>query len=156
MVHSVCILCLMVSEVWFLGTQQVPQTKDQYSLQNVRSAMKNLEAGVVFGGDMKTIPRLGDACSIAILKSVDEHQLLEPKTVEVVLAMLNNAFAHPENISIEEDKNPKVTIFLLSYLLDKVSAPELQIKIRWTIRFVRQQTGQDVTKPHAPTGTSPN
>ena len=146
----------MVSEVWFLGPQQVPQTKDQYSLQNVRSAMKNLEAGVVFGGDMKTIPRLGDACSIAILKSVDQPQLFEPKTVEVVLAMINNAFAHPENISIEEDRNPMVTMFLLSYLLDKVDAPELQSKIRWTIQFVRQQTGQDLTKPHAPVGTSPN
>ncbi|HWY54049.1 MAG TPA: hypothetical protein VNZ03_06270, partial [Terriglobales bacterium] len=64
---------------------------------------------------------------------------------------------HPENISIEEDKNPKITMFLLSYLLDKVNAPELQSRIRWTIQFVKQQTGQDLTKPHAPIGnTSPN
>src|SRR5580704_7305786 len=144
MVQSVCLLCLMVSEVWFLGPQQVPPRNDPYSLQNVRNAMKNLEVGVVFGGDMKTIPRLGDACSIAILKSVDQPQLFEPKTVEVVLAMVNNAFAHPENISIEEDKNPKITMFLLSYLLDKVNAPELQSRIRWTIQFVKQQTGQDL------------
>jgi len=68
------LFCLIAS-VFLLGPQQqqVPQGNDPYSLLNVRNAINNLSKGVVFGGDMKTIPRLGDACSIAILKLVDRH-----------------------------------------------------------------------------------
>ncbi len=135
-------LFCLIALILFLGPQlQVPQSNDPYSLLNVRSAMDNLSKGVVFGGDMKTIPRLGDACSIAILKLVDRHDLTDPTTVVVILSMINNAFAHPDTISISSDREPKVTMFLLDYLLETVKGSEVQSKIRWTIQYVKQQTG---------------
>ena len=136
------LLSLIASVVLLLGPQQLPQGNDPYSLLNVRSAMDNLSKGVVFGGDMKTIPRLGDACSIAILKLVDRQDLSERKTVVVVLAMINNAFAHPDQISINLDREPRVTMFLLDYLLETVKESEVQSRIRWTIQYVKQQTSK--------------
>jgi hypothetical protein len=133
----------LIASILFLGPQQqqVPRGNDPYSLLNVRSAMDNLSKGVVFGGDMKTIPRLGDASSIAILKLVDRHELTDPKTVIVILTMIDNAFSHPDQISINLDRDPKVTMFLLDYLLETVKDSEVQSKIRWTIQYVKQQTG---------------
>ena len=142
------ILFCLITSVLFFGPQQqqVVQGNDPYSLFNVRSAMDNVSKGVVFGGDMKTIPRLGDACSIAILKLMDRHDLSEPKTAVVVLAMINNAFAHPDQISISSDREPRVTMFLLDYLRETIKDSEVQSRIRWTIQYVKQQTG-DITPP---------
>jgi len=103
---------------------------------------------------MKTIPRLGDACSIAILKLVDRHDLADPKTAIVVLSMINNAFAHPDKISIHLDREPRVTMFLLDYLLETIKDSEVQSKIRWTIQYVKQQTG-DISAPTGPPTNSP-
>jgi len=149
------LFCLMAS-VFLLGPQQqqVHQGNDPYSLLNVRNAINNLSKGVVFGGDMKTIPRLGDACSIAILKLVDRHDLADPKTAIVVLSMINNAFAHPDKISIHLDREPRVTMFLLDYLLETIKDSEVQSKIRWTIQYVKQQTG-DISAPTGPPTNSP-
>jgi hypothetical protein len=117
--------------------------------------MDNLSKGVVFGGDMKTIPRLGDACSIAILKLADRRDLAEPKTVVVVLSIINNAFAHPDRISINLDREPRVTMFLLDYLRETVKESEVQSRIRWTIQFVNQQTGGISVESQPLTSNSP-
>ncbi len=133
----VLVLFLVVSGAP-VGHQQ-PQAADPYSLVIVRGAFQRESVGSAFGADMKYIPRLGDACAIAILKIVNPYDLVKPETAGVVSAMIHNAFSYPQIIAIEEDKNPKVSLFLLNYLRDKISAPDVKLDIEQTIAFVEKQ-----------------
>lgn len=118
---------------------QQPQAADPYSLVIVRNAFQRESVGLAFGADMKYIPRLGDACAIAILKIVNSDDLVKPETAGVVAAMIHNAFSYPQIIAIQEDKNPKVSLFLLDYVRDKISAPDVKLHIEQTIAFVEKQ-----------------
>jgi len=45
-------------------------------------------------------------------------------------------------------------MFLLDYLLETIKDSEVQSKIRWTIQYVKQQTG-DISAPTGPPTNSP-
>jgi hypothetical protein len=138
--YALYVCCLFISGVLQAGRQQVA---DPYSLIWVRNAMARLSVGVRFGGDTKTIPRLGDACSIALLKILDQRDLTDAKKINVTLVLIHEAFRYPESIQKQEDKQPKVTLFLLNYLLEKMQDHDTQRSIQETINFVNQQTGPD-------------
>jgi hypothetical protein len=68
--------CLLINSLTLVAFQQpARQESDPYSLVPVRNAMDRLSAGLILSIDAKLITRLGDRCSIAILKIVDENPL---------------------------------------------------------------------------------
>jgi hypothetical protein len=131
-------VCLLIGSCITLDGQQ-PQA-DPYSLAEVRNAIDGLSVGIIFGGDAKLIPRLGDRCSIAILKVVNRNDLTDSKKVAVIVQLIHNSFALPENITADEDRDSRVSLFLLEYLLEKVGDTKVQQQIRQTIEFVKEQT----------------
>jgi hypothetical protein len=138
------VFMLVGSGIVLAGQQPIA---DPYELVPVRSAMDRLSLGIGFGGDAKALPRLGDRCSIAILKIMDQRDLSNPKKAAVIASMIHWAFAFPESITNAADKDPKVSLFLLDYLLEKVPDAEVQRRIRETIEFVKVQTQPDSSAP---------
>jgi hypothetical protein len=92
---------------------------------------------VIHGFSQKYLARLGDGVSIAILKLLDKDALSKPETVRDFLPIIRDAFAFPELISIETDKTPRVTLFLLDYLGGKVTDLETTRQIHETVEFVK-------------------
>src|SRR4029077_12039186 len=131
------------------GVMVQQETNDPYSLERVKDTMDRLSYGLIFGWDTRDIPALGDRCAIAILKIVEVPELVQPKTAEGVLRTIHLAFARPDLIRIKEDRKPKVTLFVLNYMKDKIPDPETQRKIEETIEFVRLQSHSD-TAPVMP------
>jgi hypothetical protein len=129
------LLVLLVFIPISLMGQQTPS--DPYSLVNVKAAMDRISAGVGFGGDAKLIPRLGDGCAIAILKVTEEDRLTDPETALVASKVIRLAFARPKDISNKEDRDPRVSLFLLDYLSLHVSDQKVLREIQDTIAFLR-------------------
>lgn len=143
--------CSTVIGLLFLGGQQKPfdpcseMKTDPYSLESVRAGLKQfgMDSDMISdtGFITKRIVRLGDAASIGVLKIVDPEKLKERRTCEAYLLLVKTAFACPNKcISLEVDKDPKVTLFLLDYLHERVKEDWLQLEIYDAKAFVKAQT----------------
>lgn len=120
--------------------QEEPQ--DPYAIHLVQGSLKTAlsQPGVHTSFVEKQLQRRGDAVSIALLKILDERDLKENRTVEALLDLIREAFSSPNLISLEEDKKPNVTMFLLRYLERGVSDAKTLQDIGETIRLVDEKT----------------
>jgi len=82
---------------------------------------------------------MGDRCAIAILKLIDEQSYSVPRTLTSIIYAINTSFARPDIIHIKGDREPKVTLLLLSHLSEKTKDPEIRHQIEETIEFAKQQ-----------------
>jgi len=78
--------------------------------------------------------------SIALLKILDEQDLTNPSIVEALLPLIRESFSYPSIISIDVNKKPSVTLFLLAYLQRNVTDSRTRQDIQQTIDFVKQKT----------------
>jgi hypothetical protein len=140
------ICCAVLLLAGSLGGQS--EEDDYYSVRVVTDALKMRSGGqrIVHSWTQKYLARLGDRVSIALLKLLNEHDLENPETVKSFLPVIRDAFDQMESISVGEDKEPKVTLFLLSALDRKIGDPEAQQEIRQTIAFVKEKAGQRSSK----------
>jgi len=115
--------------------------EDPYSLSIVRSRLR-LPPGVSTASLDKNVYRLGDKASVALLKILREDQLTDRETVGRVLRLVSDAFSRPELIGVPEDRDPGVTLFLLSYLERSVADK----KLKEQISRVRQLLPRAVTR----------
>jgi hypothetical protein len=115
---------------------------DPYSLQTVGFELRIRSGGlyVVHSWTQKRLARLGDAVGIALLKILSTQDMQSLQTVKGLLPIVRDAFAQPDFISVESDKNPKVTLFLLDYLRHKVSDAQTLRDTEETIAFVKEKT----------------
>lgn len=115
---------------------------DAYSINLVKAALKisSMFERVVISPVQKNIFRLGDRASIAILKIFNDQQLKDPTVVASFLPIIRESFTHSEYISIEADKTPSVTLFLLRSLLKSSQDAKLNAEVLKTIAFVEQQS----------------
>ena len=96
----------------------------------------------------KHLQRLGDGISIALLKIMEEQNFTDPKTVEASLSLIRLSFSYPQIISLEADKKPKVTLFLLKHLDQNVFDSQTKRDIQETIQYVERQTkSQEQVRP---------
>jgi len=125
---------------------------DSYSISVVKKALKMRAGGQIFisSQTQKYISRLGDAVSIALLKILGEQELMNPESIESFLPIVRDSFDQPQMISIESDKQPKVTLFLLNHLKQDVPDVRVREDIQQTIDFVKSKTadgGQQALHP---------
>lgn len=115
---------------------------DPYELKLVQAnlRMKSTNPGLDIPSLVKSLQRLGDGVSIALLKILDEQDLRNPTNVENFLPLIRESFSYPSIISIDVNKKPQVTLFLLAYLQRNVSDPRTRRDIRQTIQYVKQKT----------------
>jgi hypothetical protein len=119
---------------------------DSYSISIVEAAIKSASQGTSLSQPQKNLLRLGDATSIAIVKLLSEGDLSNPQIVESFLPVIRQSFSYPQLISVDVDKRPKVTLFLLKYL-EQQNIPDAQTQrdIEETIKFVKDKTTVQAT-----------
>jgi len=132
---SIMLACLIVLFI----PSKAQEIQDDYSIHSVK---KVLEQPVGFSPSFleKQTNRLGDRVAIALLKIFDAEDLSKPDTIRRILPVIRDAFVAPEIISIAEDRKPKVTLFVLTYLEHQVSTPDLREEISKTMDFVKEKT----------------
>lgn len=115
---------------------------DPYSIAAVRFElqMRVGELRMRHSFSQKQLARLGDGVSVALIKILDQQEILDPKTLPVVMAMIREAFSNPSLISIEENKKPQITLMLLDQLRSKLRDQQMNAEIDETVSFVKGHT----------------
>ncbi|MGB2628731.1 MAG: hypothetical protein WAK20_18245 [Candidatus Acidiferrum sp.] len=113
-------------------------SQDPYGINLVSTELKMNENGqrVINSWSEKNLARLGDRVSIAILKILEPRELQDPEKVKTCLLVIREAFAQPQFISPETDKQPKVTLFLIEYWKQNVHDSSVEADIRKTVEIL--------------------
>lgn len=88
----------------------------------------------------KRLVQLGDGVSVALLKILSPDDLRNPERVREFVPIIQACFAQPSAISLEANRDPRVTLFLLDHLRQDIDDPEVRELIRQTEELVRQKT----------------
>ena len=110
---------------------------EPYSIEIVRIELQMRSRGIFHGWSTRNLTSLGDRVSIALIKILNQQELMNPETIENYLPMIRDSFSHPENMSLESDRQPNVTALLLDHLLQNVSVAQTRIHIQQASDFVR-------------------
>jgi hypothetical protein len=121
---------------------------DPYQTELVNSAIRWVLHGGGLLAQVKTflygtpsLPQMGDAVAVAVLKIWTPAQLAEPNNAGACLVVLGLGFSDKNAVVREADKHPQVTMFVLDYLEEKeVSQPKLEKRIATTKDCVQQFT----------------
>ncbi len=114
------IMCVFIILVTSSCLAQNLEPEGPYSVTTMRNFLDFPES-LSTGFAEKRINRLGDGASIALMKILSSDQLRDPVIEDRILTLLNMAFQAPAIVR-PEDRHPKVTLLLLSYLA--LSKPE--------------------------------
>jgi hypothetical protein len=123
---------------------------DRYAEANIKNSLRGFELGAYNSASDLAPENNGDGASVAVLKLVPHEELTTPKFVQAYLHMARVAFSRPDMIVCPEDRRPDVTLFLLGYLHDKVTDPDLRTQIESTEQYLR-----DETKANSDSGAPP-
>ena len=133
---------LLFGILFLVGTVAGGQSEesDHYSLRVVQAILRLRSGGqkFIFSQNQKSLARLGDGVSIAILKLLDEQDLKNPQVIRDFLPIIQQGFSQPELISLEADRKPSVTLFLLNFLRHNVVDPQTQRDIQQTVEVVER------------------
>ncbi len=138
----ICCLFLTVCLAFAQNKTEKPDD-DTYSVRFIRDAVKNPDFALGVSFTEKRINRLGDGISVALLKIYDTDELKNSQNIKNYLPLMEAAFVAPRIITIAEDKNPKVTMFLLKFLQSEVTDEGLKAKISDTIKYIEKQTAKE-------------
>jgi hypothetical protein len=95
---------------------------------------------VITSWGQKGLARLGDRAAIAVLKILEPAELRDPGRIKASLQIVRQAFAQPQLIDSQFDKEPKVILFLLQYMKTARLDTSTQAEIGQTEEFVKQNT----------------
>jgi hypothetical protein len=146
-------LALLILEGLGHASIQVPKNReatalDPYQTEFVNSALQWVLNGGGLLAQVKTflystpsLPQMGDAVSVAVLKIWTPERLAEPNNAGAYLVVIGLGFSDRNAVIREADKRPQVTMFVLDYLQEKeVSRPNLEKRITATKDCVQQFT----------------
>lgn len=102
--------------------------------------MRSGRRKMIHAYSLKELHRLGDAVSIALVKLLGHQRLTDPEVLTSFLPIVQAAFAHPDLVSRESDRHPRITLLLLNYLRQNVPDLKAQKDIQQTEEFVRAKT----------------
>jgi hypothetical protein len=133
---------LLLAILCFFPLLSVSQSEDAdpYSVRLVRMATHSHFKGVIIAKVQTHIARMGDQVSIALLKDLSDADLVDPQKVEEFLPVIRDCFSQPQQIELDIDKKPRITLFLLRYVRQAVHDPQVQRDLDETIRFVIDKT----------------
>jgi hypothetical protein len=133
-------LLLSVPLLTLLGSAQDEQDPYAITIVKFELQMRSGQSKMVHGFSQKQIFRLGDSVSIALLKILDDEQMLDPRNIAASMTMIRDAFSRPDLISIEVNKKPQVTLLLLNHIRGMISDPQMSTDLDQTVKFVKEHT----------------
>jgi hypothetical protein len=111
-------------------------SSDPYAEQLVAPLMKG---GPLISVVEKNINRSGDRAAIGVIRNIGMERPLVSKDIEQICFIIRLAFAVPQIISTDTDRQPRATLLLLSYLSYLPAAKESRDIIFQTQSYVIQQ-----------------
>ena len=112
---------------------------DPYSVKLVQAALRTRSGGLIIAKVQTHLARIGDGAAIALLKIFNEAELTDPQTVKSFLPIIRDAFSQPQFISVDIDRKPMVTLFLLKQLQRNITDTQTEIAIEETVKFVTRR-----------------
>jgi len=113
---------------------------DRYFTQMIQATWQMRSQHIITGTSIKHLRTLGDGTAVALLKSLSASELLKPDSIRVYLRLIKDSFASFQWIQIEENKIPRVTVFLLKSLEHYGGDVDLRNEIQQVTDYVKQQT----------------
>ena len=131
----VVFLALASAQDW-----QTCRPQGDYSFNDVKAAVYRVtSSGMWTGWDTKTFNRSGDLVAVAVLKTLDDTEMVSKEHAKEVLEILRNAFACPDRcVKVTDDRRPRMTLLLLEHL-NEVTRGKMQADIEEAKQFVLQQ-----------------
>jgi hypothetical protein len=139
---AICCALLFIPSV-FAQDRIKEQDEDIYSIQLVKESVKNPALALGFSVTEKHINWLGDRVSIALLKIYDPDGLKDPQNIRNYLPIVRAAFVAPRIVRLAEDRKPKVTMFLLTYLEGEITDTNLKGQISDAIKYIKEQSSKE-------------
>ena|ERR1700733_7470413 len=133
---AICIVLL------FVPTLLLGQTGKLDTEGAVRQAWAHARNGYT-STVQKELGRLGDASAIALMKIIGGRPL-EETDVDPILLIVALSYSDPRIVETESDRQPRATLFLLSYLVQVATDAKLKEKIGGTQEYVRDQYAKSV------------
>jgi len=87
----------------------------------------------------KTIYRMGDRIALGIAHGFTRKELEDPNRLEHILSLVRMSFDEPELITRLQDKNPAVTLLLLSFLEHAQQDPKRREQVRAAESYIDAQ-----------------
>jgi hypothetical protein len=116
------------------------ETEDCYRTALTRSWVELSPEDVIgFSGLETTVYRSGDRIALGAVHAFSHKDLLDPRRLVRILNIVRVSFSRPYDIEREDDKNPAVTMLLLSVLDHDCSDSELNKKIAETRKYIVSQ-----------------
>ena len=97
MKRSILLLLAILCLFPFLLVSQ-SEDADPYSVHLVRMAMETRSKGVFIAKVQTHLARMGDQVSIALIKDLNETDLVDPHKVEEYLPLIRDCFSDPHQI----------------------------------------------------------
>jgi hypothetical protein len=112
--------------------------EDPYGEKLVSSFVDHPGAPVISMQE-KTVNRLGDGAAVGLIRRLGTHPPATPEELQRILTVVKMAFAIPQIIRSEADREPKATLLLLSYLGYLPASASIKGEIEQTRSYVQQQ-----------------
>jgi len=125
--------------VWAQDWQECKPEGD-YSFNDVKAAIHRvMSSGMYSGWDEKTFYRSGDLVAVAVLKTLDDGEMVSPEHAKAVLRIIRSAFACPQYcVKVSDDRRPRMTLLLLEHL-NEITGWKMQTDIEEVKHFILLQ-----------------
>jgi len=119
---------------------QTCKPEGDYSFNDVKAAVYRVtSSGMWTGWDTKTFNRSGDLVAVAVLKTLNDTELVSKEHAKEVLEILRNAFACPQDcVEVIDDRRPRMTLLLLEHL-NEVTRGKMKPDIEEVKQYIVQQ-----------------
>jgi hypothetical protein len=99
-------ICLLLAVV-AASADEEPEGQDPYWIPLVTAQLKMNAEGrrIIHSWSQKRLVQLGDRVSVSILKILEPAELKDPEKVKSCLIVIREAFAQPQMISVETDRD---------------------------------------------------
>ena len=91
-------------------------SRDPYAEKLVTSFVTPAGTPIIYSMQEKAVNRLGDCAALGLIRHMGAQIPTSPQELEGILGVIKMAYAVPEAISFDGDREPKATSMLLSYL----------------------------------------
>ena len=92
------------------------ESQDPYAEKLVSSFVTPSGTLIIYSMQEKAVHRLGDRAAVGLIRHMGAQVPATPQELERILNVVKMAYAVPEAISSDDDREPKATSLLLSYL----------------------------------------
>ena len=122
---------------------QACKPQGDYSFDDVKAAVRRVTSSRIYSGwDEKTFNRSGDLVAVAVLKTLDDGDMVTSEHAKDVLLILRSAFACPHRcVQVTDDRRPRITLLLLEHL-NEITRGQMQADIKEVKEFVLEQASK--------------